>query len=114
LATADQTNNNAPTLVAIHHTDQKLGLRHVEVNVTALSLHEPRSLIAGPCSLRLIEHHNTLVGWGTIPQRLIPKMVNVLNEACAAACPGFSGVPRRDVYRHGRSDWSSWANLIRF
>ena len=39
----------------------------VKATVAARYLHELRGLISGPCSLRFIEHYDTLVGWVRIP-----------------------------------------------
>ena len=40
LATTDQADNRAPIRMAIHHTDKKLRLLHIEVKVPAFPPHE--------------------------------------------------------------------------
>jgi hypothetical protein len=46
--------------MAVHHREEELRFRHLEVRPTPLCLHELRGLVLGPRALRLVENDDPL------------------------------------------------------
>ena len=94
LASTHQADDRAPIYVTIHDAEQELGLRHRKSGLPTLLLHELRSLIDVPRTLSLIEYGDFFIRGGVRGERIIPEMMDVLDEGrCATVFLGFGGDP---------------------
>src|SRR5215472_8276227 len=84
LAFTHQADDRAPICVAIHDAEQELRLRHGEAEVPTLLPHELRGLLDIPCSLRLIEDGDFLNWRGVRRERIVPEMMDILDEGRGA------------------------------
>src|ERR1700722_12955633 len=80
LSATDQADNHTPPFVAIHNTDEELRLRHIEVGLPSLSLHERSGLLASPGTLRLVKYDDFLDRNIVVADVLISEMMDVLDE----------------------------------
>ena len=84
LSATDEAHDDRP-VVAVHVRHQELGLGLGEVGDTLLLAHEARRLFGCPRALSLVEDRHML-GRGAvgIQDRLVPKVVDVLDECLDA------------------------------
>jgi hypothetical protein len=81
LSAADQTDDHRPIQVAVHVRDEELGLGLVKPGALLLALHETSSLPHVPGALGFIKDGDVLVWRFRVQQRLVAKMVHVLNQS---------------------------------
>ena len=80
LPAADEADDDRPTIMSVHRLDEELWLRLIEIGPTLLLAHEQGGFGAVPSALRFIEDHDAVDRRSQVAERLIPKVVDVLNE----------------------------------
>src|SRR5581483_8573407 len=81
LPSSNQTNDDAPSVMTIHHAAKEFGFRHLKICLTLLLAHKVCQMLRVPRTLRLIEYRNPLNRWLRRHKIGVAKMHDVLNKA---------------------------------
>ena len=80
LPSTNKTNDYGPFLMSIQIMNQKLRFRLFKISHLLASLHEIRSLLCIPCTLRLIEDNNVIVRRIGAPYAFISEVMDILDK----------------------------------